>query len=433
MPVTVLMPALSPTMTEGTLARWLKKEGDAVTAGEVIAEIETDKAVMEIEAVDEGCLGKILVPDGSEGVPINQVIALILTDGEDESALESFSVSSETEIKQEAAHEIREPISAAKPVRGELLSVQSKDNDQQERIFASPLARRLAREAGIDITQIAAHSSGKRIVKADVERFLARRESSSRESAEASPVPEVYATTTPSSQSAVSSADSWPHRKIPHSSMRRAIARRLTESKQTVPHIYLSISCKLDNLIDLRQQLNEREGHISLNDFMIKAAALALQKEPAVNATWSNDAVLQWHKIDISVAVALPDGLITPIIRDANHKGLAEISSEIKDMAARAREGKLHPRDYEGGTFTISNLGMFGVEQFQAILNPPQAGILAIGRGSPQPVVSDGKIEIATMAQFTLSVDHRVVDGAIGATWLASFKRLIEDPLTMLL
>jgi len=388
MPTQILMPALSPTMTEGSLVRWLKQEGDQIKSGDAIAEIETDKATMEIETADDGILGRILVAAGTQGVPVNQPIALLLGDGEDASALAP-------------------PPAAPKP-----------QSPSVERILASPLARRLARDNGIDLKSVKGSGPRGRVVKADVERApIAAPDAPA--PVTAAPIPEA----------------SPAYTEQPLSSMRKVIARRLTEAKQTVPHFYLTVDCQLDGLLALRAQLNGQgdEVKLSVNDFIIRAVALALCKVPAANASFSETAIRLFNDVDISVAVATPNGLITPVIRHANHKGLATISSEMKALAGKARDGKLMPEDYQGGGFTISNLGMYGIRDFAAIINPPQGCILAVGAGEQRPVVKDGALAVATVMSCTLSVDHRVVDGAVGAEFLAAFRRLIEQPLTMLL
>ena len=412
MPTTVAMPALSPTMTEGTLARWLVKEGDSVSAGDVIAEIETDKAAMELEAVDGGLVGRLLVAEGTEGVPVNRPIAVLLGDGEDASALDGF-----------------QPAPAAAP---ESTSRRSRSESSGKRIFASPLARRMAERAGLDLSAIRGTGPHGRIVKADVEAAL------SEGSSQAAPAPRV-ASSRAVVDEAPSRAPSPPAGEsgiVPHTNMRKAIARRLSESKRTVPHFYLTVDCEIDRLLAMRREFNERggAGHgISVNDFVVRAAALALRETPDANASWSDDGMIRHGSVDVSVAVATDAGLIAPIVRNADRKGLGEISAEMKDLAARARDGGLRPEEYQGGTFSISNLGMFGVREFSVIVNPPQSAILAVGAGEPRPVVKDGALNVATVTSCTLSCDHRVVDGAVGARLLAAFKGFVEDPVTMLL
>ncbi len=415
MPIEILMPALSPTMNEGNLVKWHKQEGQSVKAGEVLAEFETDKATMEVEAVDEGTLGKILVPAGTQGVKVNAVIAVLLREGEDKSAL---AVAPPAASAPAAALPIAVPMAPA-PTQARAALPPAVGGG---RIAASPLARRLAAQAGIDLAAIKGSGPRGRIVKADVE------------SAPRSPAPAVVVRS--------EAGDGLPaHRLVPHSTMRKVIARRLTESKQTIPHFYLSIDCRIDALLKMRAELNGRSDEkkadnsykLSVNDFVIKAAALALRKVPAANASWSDAGTLLYDVVDISVAVAIPGGLITPILKNADHKGLAAIANEMKALAARAREGKLMPEEFQGGTFSISNLGMYGIRDFAAVINPPQGCILAVGAGEMRPVVKDNALAIATVMSCTLSVDHRAVDGAVGAEFLAAFKKLIEDPIAMLL
>ena len=427
MPIEILMPALSPTMTEGNLAKWLKQEGDAVAAGDVIAEIETDKATMEVEAVEEGKLGKILVGEGTEGVAVNAPIALLLEEGEEASALEGYTGRAKAEAP-------RAPAPSASPAASQAPALGAKPNGQVQppaagsRIFASPLAKRMAANEGLDLSAIAGSGPHGRIVKADIERALVDG------SGKAGTAQSVASSVKPETAAAVNEL-AVPE-EIPLSNMRKVIARRLTEAKQTIPHFYLTIDCELDGLLALRKQVNGREGaeyKVSVNDFVIKAAALALKKVPMANVSFAGDKLLRYTSVDISVAVAIPDGLITPIIRDADKKGLGQISEEMKDLAARARDGKLRPEEFQGGSFSISNLGMFGIKEFSAVINPPQACILAVGAGVQQPVVRDGGITSATVMSCTLSVDHRAVDGALGAQLLQAFKACIEEPLSMLL
>ena len=417
MPIEILMPALSPTMSEGRLARWLKKEGDPVKSGDVLAEIETDKATMEFEAVDEGTLGKILVEGGTAGVKVNQPIALLLAEGEDSSAL---AVPKAPPAAAAPAAVVAPAPVAAAPAGG-------------DRVFASPLARRLAREAGLDLHGVTGHGPHGRIVKADVEAAL--KAGTAAPAPAAIPVPAAPPAAVPAPTAAAPSPFEPAYEEIPNSSMRKVIARRLTEAKQTVPHFYLTIDCEIDALLKVRADLNARSEayKLSVNDFVVRAVALALKKVPAANAAWGEEAIRRYTAIYISVAVATPGGLITPVIRGAGGKGLAEISNEMKGLAAKARDGKLKPEEYQGGGFTISNLGMYGVREFAAIINPPQGCILAVGAGEQRPVVKGGALAVATVMTCTLSVDHRVVDGAVGAEFLAAFKALIQDPLSMLL
>ena len=409
MPTQILMPALSPTMTEGTLARWLKGEGDAVEPGDIVAEVETDKATMEIEAVDEGVLGRILVAEGTEGVEINTPIAVLVGEGE-------------------SAADIAEPAApAAAPAPGGNGAPPAPKPG--ERIFASPLARRMAAQAGLELAGLSGSGPRGRIVKRDIEAALAK--------APAAPAPEPAAAPSPLAPRAPEAppAPESGTVAVPNTGMRKTIARRLAESKQTIPHFYLTVDCDIDALLKTRKELNERSDayRLSVNDFVVKAAALALRKTPEANASWTDAATLRYERVDVAVAVAVEGGLVTPVVRDADNKGLAEISAEMADFAARARDGKLKPEEYRGGGFSVSNLGMYGIREFAAVINPPQAGILAVGAGEKRPAVKDGALAIATMMSCTLSGDHRVIDGAIGARFLAAFKGLVEDPLTMLL
>ncbi|SLN54570.1 pyruvate dehydrogenase complex dihydrolipoamide acetyltransferase [Oceanibacterium hippocampi] len=448
MPITITMPALSPTMTEGTLASWTVKEGATVTSGDVLAEIETDKATMEVEAVDEGRLARILVQAGTENVAVNTPIAVLLEEGEDESALEGYAPEggpgqtgdgSGKAAEPEAAPEPAKPAEPETAPRAEAkLAPAPKQvaagSGKDGRIFASPLARRLAGEAGIELAGIDGSGPHGRIVKADVEKAKAspRPASQPAKQAEAGKAPAPAA-----AQPAAASfgPPSAPHEEITLSNMRKTIARRLTEAKQTVPHFYLTVNCEIDALLALRKQLNAKSDayKLSVNDFVIRAAALALRDVPDANASWGGDRIYRYKEVDVSVAVAIDEGLITPIVRQADRKGLAEISSSMKDLAERAKAGKLKLEEFQGGSFSISNLGMFGISEFSAVINPPQGAILAIGAGEQRPVVKDGALAVATMMTCTLSCDHRVIDGALGARLLAAFKGFIEDPLTMLL
>ena len=434
MAIQILMPALSPTMTDGKLAKWLKKEGDAVASGDVIAEIETDKATMEMEAVDEGTIGKILVPEGSEGVAVNAPIAVLLEEGEDASAIAAATSPAKAPEKPAApapaaAKPAAPALAPAQPAAASAAKPQvAPDGD---RVLASPLARRMAEQAGLDLAQVTGSGPQGRIVKADVEKALA----GGAPMAAPAPAAAAKAPSAPAPAPQIAA----PYTEVPNSSMRKVIARRLSESKQTIPHFYLTVDCEIDALLALRKQLNakapEGEGayKLSVNDFVVRAVALALRQVPAANATWTDQAVLRYDEVDVSVAVATPNGLITPVVRKADTKGLVQISREMKDLGQRARDGKLVPEDYQGGGFTISNMGMLGIKSFSAIINPPQSCILAVGAGEPRPVVKDGALAVATVMTVTLSVDHRSVDGAIGAEFLVAFKRMIDDPLTMLL
>src|SRR5271165_144361 len=433
MPIEILMPALSPTMTEGNLAKWLKKEGDEVHSGDVLAEIETDKATMEVEAVDEGKIGKILVPEGAQGIKVNAPIAVLLGEGEDASALEKFaeSVPRPAPVAPPSQETVQlQPAPAAPAVPG-----RERGNG---RVFASPLARRMAQQAGLDLGAIRGSGPQGRIVKSDIEAALsAGRAAPAPAPVRPAPVAQPAPPAAPvlSKERVAALAGNPPYTERPLNAMRRVIARRLTESKQTVPHFYLTIDCEVDALLKIRTELNAKSDayRISVNDFVIRAAALGLRQVPAANASWSDDAILLWDTVDIAVAVALDDGLITPIVKAADRKGLAAIANETRDLVARARAGKLKLEEFQGGTFSISNLGMYGVRDFAAVINPPHGGILAVGAGEQRPVVKNGALAVATVMSCTLSCDHRAVDGAVGAQFLAAFKKLVEDPLTMLL
>jgi len=443
MPIEILMPALSPTMTEGNLARWVKKEGDAVHSGDVLAEIETDKATMEVEAVDDGRVGKILVPEGTQGVKVNQPIALLLGEGEDPSALAAFAAPAAKPVPAVALSEAA-PQPAPAASAAVVVAPATTRSNGNGRIFASPLARRMAQQAGLDLAAIIGSGPQGRIVKADIDTALSAARTvpltalppaRSMPATPVTPLPMPLAAPALSKERVVALAGNLPHTERPLNAMRRVIARRLTESKQTVPHFYLTVDCEIDELLKIRSELNAKSDvyRISVNDFVIRAAALALRQVPAANASWSDDAIILWDTVDIAVAVALDDGLITPIVKQADRKGLATIANEAKDLAARARTGKLKLEEFQGGTFSISNLGMFGVREFAAVINPPHGGILAVGAGEQRPVVKDGALAVATVMSCTLSCDHRAVDGAVGAQFLAAFKKLVEDPLTMLL
>ncbi|MCZ6454027.1 MAG: pyruvate dehydrogenase complex dihydrolipoamide acetyltransferase [Alphaproteobacteria bacterium] len=428
MPITILMPALSPTMTEGNLARWLKSEGDSVAPGDVIAEIETDKATMEVESVDEGILAKILVAEGAEEIAVNTPIAVLLEEGEDDSVLANFDAGAAAPIAAPAAPEpAPTPAAAPEPVPTPA-PTPAAVSDTGGRVFASPLARRMAEQQGIDLASVKGTGPNGRIVKADIEAHAG---------AAPAGVTATPPTAAPAATAATAIAGETPFELVSVNNIRKVVARRLTESKQQVPHFYMTVDCEIDELLKVRADLNARakdgEFKISVNDMVIKASAVALMQVPAANASWSDDGIKMYSQADISVAVAIDDGLITPIVRNANGKGLRTISEDMRDLAAKARDGKLVLEEYQGGTFSISNLGMFGIKDFQAVINPPQGCILAVGAGEERPIVKDGALAIATVMSCTLSVDHRVVDGAIGAQFLAAFKALIEDPLGMLL
>jgi len=450
MATNILMPALSPTMTEGTLTRWLKKEGDNIKAGDVIAEIETDKATMEVEAVDEGVLGKILVADGSPNIAVNAPIAILVEEGEPVPSGAAAPAPAPAPQKQEAApkaeaapkSEVASPTPKTEPAPGPAPGPKAPAGNGHdtsgERIFASPLARRMAQQAGIDLRSLRGSGPNGRIIRVDIE---AARKGGAAPAAEApAAAPAATPPAAPVLGRATTPTITAPHKLVPHSSMRKVIARRLAEAKATIPHFYVSMDIEIDALIDLMKQLNAKapkEGPgayaITINDLVIKAAAATLREIPTVNASWTEDGMVFYDDVDISVAVAIPDGLITPIIRKADQKGLATISREMKDLAGRAKAGKLKPEEFQGGGFSISNMGMFGVTEFSAIINPPQGAILAVAAGQKRPVVRNDALAIATVITCTLSVDHRVVDGALGAQWLRAFKRLVEDPLGLLL
>lgn len=430
MATNILMPALSPTMTEGTLARWLKKEGEPVKAGDIIAEIETDKATMEVEAVDEGVLGRILVTDGTAGVKVNDPIAVLVEPGEavPDGAAPKAAAPAPVAAAPAATAGAAAPAATA-PV------AKANGHAAGERVFASPLARRMAKQAGIDLTAVKGSGPNGRIVRIDVEAA----QKGAGAPAAAAPVPSA-APAPAAAPKPAAPVITAPHTLVPHSTMRKVIARRLSEAKQTVPHFYCSIDIELDALLKLRADLNAKspkEGpgafKLSVNDLLVKAAAITLRRIPKVNASYTDEATVLYDDVDISVAVSIPDGLITPIVRKADVKGLATISNEVKDLASRAKSGKLKPEEFQGGGFSISNMGMYGVTNFAAIINPPQGAILAIGAGAARPVVRDGALAVATVMTATLSVDHRIVDGALGAEWLGEFKRIVEDPLSLLL
>ncbi len=428
MPVQILMPALSPTMTHGTLAKWVKKEGDDVDSGDVLAEIETDKATMEIEAVEEGKLGKILVAEGTENVAVNEIIALLLEDGEDASALEDAATPTPA-APATAPTPAPEPAPQPAPAPAPTLAPSptpapaSAPAKADGRIIASPLAKRLAAEKGLDLSQITGSGPRGRIVKRDVE----------------TATPGAPAAAAPVIAGAPPGAPLSPmpdFETVPHTSMRKAIARRLTESARDIPHFNVSVDVQLDSLLDTRKRLNARDGaeqKISVNDFVIKAIALALARVPACNVSYTDEATLFHKRADISIAVSIDGGLITPIVKDAGNKGLAIISTEAKALAGRARDGKLQPDEYEGGTFTVSNMGMMGVLSFNSIINPPQGAILSVGAGQLRPVVTDGVLSMATVMTLTLAVDHRCIDGVTAAEFIGELKTILEEPLQFML
>ena len=442
MPTPIKMPALSPTMEEGTLAKWLVKPGDTVSAGDIMAEIETDKATMEFEAVDEGTIASIAVEAGTEGVKVGTVIAILAEEGEDvdeaaaaapsgdEEPAEEKPAKDESEDKSEPAKAA--PRESAKPARASVdtdtKAPAAPKNDSGERIIASPLARRIAEQNGVDLSTITGSGPRGRIVKADVE------------SAEGGSAKSAADTSAPkdkdgakSSAKAPASDHGAPYEEEKLSNVRKVIARRLTESKQQVPHYYLAVDIRLDALLDLRKQLNaglEADGvKLSVNDLLIKALARALMRVPDCNVSYQGDTLHRYSRADVSVAVAAPSGLITPIITEADTRGLASISTNMKELAEKAREGKLQPHEYQGGTASLSNLGMFGIKQFDAVINPPQGMIMAVGAGEQRPYVVDGVLQVATVMTASGSFDHRAIDGATGAQLMEAFKNLIENPM----
>ncbi len=443
MPIKILMPALSPTMEKGNLARWLKKEGDTIKSGDVLAEIETDKATMEVEAVDEGVLAKILVPDGAQDVKVNELIALIAGEGEDVKAVASGAgapapapaAAAAIAPKAEAA-----PAPAAAPVAASAPAAKSAAISGG-RVFASPLARRLAKDAGIDVSAIEGSGPHGRVVERDVKAAIAGGGARKAAPAAAS-APKAPALAAGMSDETIKKLyDAGSFEEVPHDSMRKVIARRLVEAKQTIPHFYLTVDCNLTALLAAREAINNAAPKgkdkqpaykISVNDFVIKALAMALQRVPEANVTFTENTMLKHRHSDVAVAVSIPGGLITPVVRKAETKGLAAISSEMKDLATRARARKLQPQEYQGGSTAVSNLGMFGIKNFQAVINPPHATILAVGAGEERVIVEKGQMKVATMMSVTLSTDHRAVDGALGAELISAFKDLIENPVGML-
>ena len=440
MPVKILMPALSPTMTDGKLAKWNVSIGDNVASGDVLAEIETDKATMEVEAVEEGKVAKLLVQEGSENVAVNSVIALLLEDGEtaddieipeeassendavdygdDPEPVEDTSSESNVDISVLQSKPEALPVKADQTSSGSLGFGEGIDTVNKDRILASPLAKRMASQAGIGLDKISGSGPNGRIVKRDIETVIS------------GGLPAVVAA------SPTSAVINQEYELIEHSTMRKTIAARLTESKQTVPHFYLRVDCEIDKLLEFRAELNKKaQGayKLSINDIIIKAAGVALKKVPNANACWTEAGIKVFRSADISIAVSVEGGLITPIIFNADGKGLEQISKEMHELAERARDGKLSPEEYTGGTFSISNLGMYGVKSFDAVINPPQACILAVGAGQQSPVVHNGALAVATVMNLTLSADHRAVDGAVAAEYMKCLSGLIEDPMTMLL
>jgi pyruvate dehydrogenase E2 component (dihydrolipoamide acetyltransferase) len=439
MPVNILMPALSPTMEKGNLAKWLKKEGDKVKAGDVIAEIETDKATMEVEAVDEGTIAKIMVPEGTADVPVNQVIAVLAEEGEDASAAAKAAPSA-PKPQAASAPKAETPKAATAPQPAASAPASApKANGSGGRIFSSPLARRLAKDAGIDLSRVSGTGPRGRVIARDIE---AARSGGAQLRAPSAPsggtMPGV---SVPSDDQIRALYEEGSFDSVPHDSMRKTIARRLLESKLTIPHFYLTADVEIGSLLRIREEINataptDKEGKpafkLSVNDFVIKAMAVALQKVPDANATWTEGAMLKHRHSDIGVAVAIPGGLVTPVIRHAEGKSLSAISNEMKDYAARAKVRKLKPTEFQGGTTAISNLGMYGVRDFSAVINPPHATILAVGAGEERAVVRDGQIVAANIMTVTLSCDHRAVDGALGAQLLAAFREAMEKPLSLM-
>ena len=454
MPINILMPALSPTMEKGNLAKWLKKEGDEVKSGDVIAEIETDKATMEVEAVDEGTIAKILVPEGTQDVPVNDVIAVLAGDGED---VKAAGAAAGKAAPSKPAAEAPPPKPAAAPVTASpplapaptppsapaaapapQAAATAPQMDGHGRIFSSPLARRLAKEAGIDLSRIMGTGPHGRVIARDVEEAKSGK---GLKAPAAAPSPSPALAPSMSDQQILALFEPGSYEIVPHDGMRRTIAQRLTASAQTVPHFYLTIDCEIGKLLVAREEINKAAPtdkdkkplyKLSVNDFVIKAMAIALQHKPDCNVSWTEGGMVKHKHSDIGVAVAMPGGLITPIIRKAETKTLSVISNEMKDFAARARARKLKPEEYQGGTTAVSNLGMYGINHFTAVINPPHATILAVGTSEERPVVRGGKIEIANMMSVTLSCDHRAIDGALGAELIGVFKQLIENPVMMM-
>jgi pyruvate dehydrogenase E2 component (dihydrolipoamide acetyltransferase) len=444
MPINILMPALSPTMEKGNLAKWLKKEGDKVKPGDVLAEIETDKATMEVEAVDEGVLAKIVVPEGTNDVPVNQLIAVMAGEGEDAKAAGAAAASAPAPKAAEAP----KPAETAKPAAPQAQAEAPKPaaapapaGNGHDRIFSSPLARRLAKEAGIDLARISGSGPHGRVVARDVEGAKQGKGLKAPGAAPGAGAPAPSIAPALSDDKVLALFEPGSYEVVPHDNMRRVIAQRLTASTQTVPHFYLTMDCVIDKLLTAREEINNsapknKEGKpafkLSVNDFVVKALAVALQKIPNANVSWTEAGMLKHKHSDVGVAVALPGGLITPIVRNAETKTLSAISNELKDMVARARARKLKPQEYQGGTTAVSNLGMYGIKDFTAVINPPHATILAVGAGEERAIVRKGQIVAANVMSVTLSCDHRAVDGALGAELIGAFKALIENPVMMI-
>jgi pyruvate dehydrogenase E2 component (dihydrolipoamide acetyltransferase) len=453
MPIDILMPALSPTMEKGNLAKWLKKEGDAIKAGDILAEIETDKATMEVEAVDEGILAKIVVPEGTQDVPVNQLIALIAGEGEDPKAVTGGAGAAKPApapapspvASTGGGHVVGNSLQAAPAASPPPAPASIAQAASGLRLFASPLAKRIAKLEGIDLSKVIGSGPHGRIVERDVKAAAAGGTAKAAPAPAASPstaapAPKPAAAPGASDEATKKLFEPGSYEEVPHDNMRKVIARRLTEAKTTIPHFYLTLDCELDALLALREQINKaapvKDGKpaykLSVNDMVIKALAMALRAVPDANVTWTDGAMLKHKHADIGVAVSIPGGLITPVIRDACHKTLSTISNEMKDLAARAKTRKLKPEEYQGGTSAVSNLGMFGIKDFSAVINPPHATILAVGAGEQRVVVKNGAPAVATVMSVTLSTDHRAVDGALGAELMQAFKGYIENPMGML-
>ncbi|TPL05763.1 MULTISPECIES: pyruvate dehydrogenase complex dihydrolipoamide acetyltransferase [unclassified Mesorhizobium] len=450
MPINITMPALSPTMEEGNLSKWLVKEGDKVSPGDVIAEIETDKATMEVEAVDEGTVAKLVVPAGTEGVKVNALIAILAGEGEDAAAAAKSggAAAPKAEAPKADAPKAETPKEAPKPAAAAAAKAEpapaANGHAAGDRVFASPLARRIAKDAGVDVTALTGSGPHGRVVKVDVEAAIASGGAPAAKAPAGAPSAPAAAPRPMSDDQVLKLFAEGSYELVPHDNMRKTIARRLVEAKSTIPHFYLTLDCELDALLALRTQLNaaapmrktdkgEAPAYkLSVNDMVIKAMAMALMAVPDANASWTESAMVKHKHADVGVAVSIPGGLITPIIRHADEKTLSVISNEMKDLASRARSRKLKPEEYQGGTTAVSNLGMFGIKDFAAVINPPHATILAVGAGEERAVVKKGEIRIATVMSVTLSTDHRAVDGALGAELLGAFKRLIENPMGML-
>lgn len=443
MPVHVLMPALSPTMEKGNLAKWLKQEGDKVKSGDVLAEIETDKATMEVEAIDEGILAKIVVPAGTNDVPVNEIIAIIAQEGEDVSAAPAPKAAASPHPEEARSAVMRDVAAASPAVMASPVATAAPVAPSGARTFASPLAKRIAGQAGLDLAKIAGSGPHGRVVERDVKAAIAGGTPVAAAPAAAAAAPAPKAAPAPAGAADEATKKLFAagsYEEVPHDGMRKTIARRLSEAKSTIPHFYLTVDCDLDALLALREQINKaapvKEGKpaykLSVNDFVIKALALTLKAVPEANVSWTDNSMLKHKHADVGVAVSIPGGLITPIIRMAETKSLSAISNEMKDYAARAKARKLKPEEYQGGTTAVSNLGMFGVKNFQAIVNPPHATILAVGAGEQRVIVKNGAPAVATVMSVTVSTDHRAVDGALAAEMMQAFKGFIENPMSML-